>query len=63
MGGEHVAARRLGPDHGIVTGVQLARVRIDGAEVLDRAPFLDVFERHAGTWRMTLAFGVAPIES
>lgn len=62
VGGEHLAARRLGPGHGIVSGFQLARVRIDGAEVLDRAPFADVFERHDGAWRMTLAFNVAPVE-
>ena len=58
--GEHVAARQLGADQGVVTGYQIARLRLDGAEIVDRAPFADLFERHDGRWRMTFAFGVAP---
>ncbi len=60
---EHVAARRLGPAAGVVTGYQLARVRLDGTKIVDRAPFADVFTRHESGWRMIFAFGVVPVDA
>jgi Domain of unknown function (DUF4440) len=60
VSGEKVAARSLGGDSGIVTGYQVARVRLDGSEIVDRQAFADVFERRDGRWRMVFAFGIAP---
>ncbi len=60
--GDKVAARALGGDSGVVTGYQVARVRMDGREVVDRQPFADVFVRRDGRWRMVFAFGVVPAE-
>jgi ketosteroid isomerase-like protein len=56
--GAEIDARVLGPDVGLVTGVQIARVRLDGHELADRNAFADVFERRGGEWRLVYAFGV-----
>ena len=61
--GEKVAARSLGGDSGIVTGYQVARVRLDGREIVDRQAFADVFERRDGRWRMVFAFGIVPADA
>ena len=58
--GEHVAARSPGHGTGIVTGFQVARVRVDGQVVVDRQAFADVFVRRSGGWRMNFAFGIVP---
>jgi ketosteroid isomerase-like protein len=42
-------------DGAVVTGVQHARVRVDGKEVDDERPFLDWFVKHADHWRIRLA--------
>ncbi|HTE51732.1 MAG TPA: hypothetical protein VK698_12850 [Kofleriaceae bacterium] len=42
---------------------QIARLRLDGADIVDRAPFADLFERQDGRWRMTFAFGVVPVDA
>src|SRR5262245_15808463 len=39
--GEALDARALAPDLGVVSGVQVMRLRLDGAEVTDRTAFLD----------------------
>jgi len=61
--GDKVAARALGGDTGIVTGYQVARVRLEGREIVDRQPFLDVFVRRDGRWRLIFAFGIAPADA
>jgi len=58
VAGEGVTARAIGPDAGLVAGVQVSRLRIDGAEVVARGAFADVFERRAGRWLLTYAFVV-----
>ena len=42
-------------DHAIVTGVQQAQLKIDGALILDRRAFVDWFVRERGAWRLRLA--------
>src|SRR5471030_692738 len=42
-------------DGAIVTGIQHARVAIDGAVVDDRRAFVDWFIREAGEWRLRVA--------
>src|SRR5262249_11045215 len=42
-------------DMAIVTGVQHARVRIDGQAVDDRRPFVDWMVRQSGAWRFRAA--------
>ena len=61
--GEKVAARALGSDSGIVTGFQVARVRVDGRVIVDRQAFADVFVRRDGRWRMIFAFGIVPVDA
>jgi ketosteroid isomerase-like protein len=55
--GERLAAHRAG-DAGIVSGVQVARLRVDGRTVEDRATFVDVFVRRDGAWRLAFALYV-----
>ena len=45
----------LGDAAALVTGVQHARVRIDGTDVDDRRGFIDWFVRHGGQWRIRVA--------
>jgi Domain of unknown function (DUF4440) len=52
--GEGLIAHRAG-DTGIVRGTQIARVKIDGKEIVDRGVFVDVFVRREGRWVMTVA--------
>jgi ketosteroid isomerase-like protein len=42
-------------DGAIVTGIQLAQLKIDGAVVIDRRPFVDWFVKEAGDWRLRVA--------
>jgi ketosteroid isomerase-like protein len=42
-------------DGAIVTGVQQAQLKIDGAVVIDRRPFVDWFVREDGDWRLRVA--------
>ena len=42
----------------LVTGVQHARVRIDGNIVDDRQPFVDWMVKEAGEWRFRAAIGL-----
>jgi hypothetical protein len=58
IGGEGLTAQMLGPDLGMVSGVQVARVRVDGTVLVDRGGFVDLFARRDGRWGMTWAFGV-----
>jgi hypothetical protein len=58
--GEHVAARLLGPDDGIVT-CQTARVRVEGRLPVDRQAFADVFVRRGDRWLMIFAFGTVTV--
>lgn len=57
--GEQLAASPLGGERGLVSGVQVSRVRIDGVVVEDRQAFVDVFERRGDAWVLTFAFSVA----
>jgi hypothetical protein len=45
----------LTDDHAIVTGTQRARVRVDGAIVDDRRPFVDWMIRIGSEWRFRAA--------
>jgi hypothetical protein len=58
VGGEGLTAQMLGPDLGMVSGVQVARVRVDGTELVDRGGFVDLFARRDGRWGMIWAFSV-----
>ena len=42
-------------DHAIVTGLQQAQLKIDGAVVIDRRAFVDWFVREGGAWKLRLA--------
>jgi hypothetical protein len=42
-------------DHAMVTGIQHARVRVDGSIVDDRRPFVDWLIRSGGEWRFRAA--------
>lgn len=42
-------------DGAIVTGVQQAQLKIDGAVVIDRRPFVDWFVREGGGWKLRAA--------
>jgi ketosteroid isomerase-like protein len=57
--GEDTKAAVFG-DLGIVTGLQIATVRLaeDGRLVASRGAFTDVFERADGRWRLALAFSI-----
>jgi ketosteroid isomerase-like protein len=58
VGGEQLRARIFG-ETAVLTGVQRARVRTDEAvEVESLVAFTDVFVKHGGRWRLTLAYGV-----
>lgn len=46
-------------DAGIVEGIQVARVRIDGKVIEDRGAFVDVFAKRDGAWRLTFALNVS----
>lgn len=57
--GEETHAALFG-DTGIVTGLQIATVRLasDGRVVTSRGAFTDVFERRGEGWQLVLAFSV-----
>jgi ketosteroid isomerase-like protein len=57
VSGEGVRAHQTG-DTGIVEGVQVARVRIDGNVIEDRGAFVDVFVRRRGAWQLSFALNV-----
>ena len=42
-------------DHAVVTGIQHAQLKIDGAVVIDRRAFVDWFVREGSEWRVRLA--------
>ena len=42
-------------DHALATGIQLARVRVDGQDFDDRRAFVDWFVRHDGRWKFRAA--------
>ncbi len=42
-------------DAALVTGVQQAQLKIDGAVVIDRRRFVDWFVKEAGDWRLRVA--------
>ena len=42
-------------DSAIVTGIQQAQLKVDGAVIIDRRPFVDWFVRENGDWRVRLA--------
>ena len=42
-------------DHAVVTGMQQAQLKIDGAVVIDRRAFVDWFVREASGWKLRLA--------
>lgn len=56
--GEGVAVASPDPGVGVVTGAQIARVRVDGQLVVDRGAFSDVFLWRDGRWQLVLAFNV-----
>ena len=45
---------------GVASGIQHARVRIDGQDIDDRRAFVDVFARIGGEWRLCVAIDVPP---
>jgi hypothetical protein len=55
--GERVQAHAAGAA-GIVEGIQVARVRIDGKVIEDRGAFVDVFVKRDGAWQLTFALNV-----
>jgi len=55
--GAGITTHRAG-DTGIVRGVQVARVRVDGKVIEDRGTFVDVFVRRGGAWVLTFALNV-----
>jgi hypothetical protein len=55
--GQGITSHRSG-DTGIVRGVQVARVRLDGKVIEDRGTFVDVFVRRGGAWVLTFALNV-----
>jgi len=51
-------------DGALATGIQHARVRIDGQDIDDRRAFVDWFVRHDGKWQFRVAVDLpAPIEA
>jgi len=42
-------------DHALATGIQHARVRVDGQDFDDRRAFVDWFVRHDGGWKFRAA--------
>jgi hypothetical protein len=45
----------LSGESAVATGVQHARVRVEGQTIDDRRPFVDWFVKHDGEWRLRLA--------
>ena len=45
----------LAGDDALMTGIQHARVRIDGQDIDDRRAFVDWFVRHDGRWKFRVA--------
>jgi ketosteroid isomerase-like protein len=41
------------------TGIQHARVEVDGSLVDDRKPFADWFVKHAGAWKLRVALNLS----
>jgi hypothetical protein len=57
--GEQLAASPLGHDLGVVSGVQVGTLELNGEHVVDRSAFTDVFRRGAdGHWRIVFAHNV-----
>src|SRR5262249_2257433 len=54
---EHIEVE-LADAGALVTGIQRARVRIDGNIVDDRQPFVDWIVKEAGEWRFRAAIGL-----
>ena len=51
-------------DGAIATGLQHAKVRIDGQDIDDRRAFVDWFVRHGGGWKFRVAVDLpAPVEA
>ena len=51
-------------DGAIATGLQHAKVRIDGQDIDDRRAFVDWFVRHGGGWKFRVAVALpAPVEA
>lgn len=46
----------------LVSGVQHAQVRIDGANIDDRRAFVDWFVKHQGEWRLRVAVDLPAAE-
>src|SRR5262249_49004389 len=62
--GEGLQGCRVGPNAGLVSGIQVARVKVDGVAVEDRQAFVDLFVRRSKVWRLAWAQSVpAPRES
>jgi hypothetical protein len=59
IGGLETAALVIG-EAGIVSGVQVAEVRLEdtGTVVTSRGAYTDIFERHDGRWRLRFAFSI-----
>ena len=55
--GEGVRADLFG-ETAVVTGVQRARVRVDGKEFDSVGAFTDVFVKRRGRWRLRLAYSI-----
>jgi hypothetical protein len=55
--GEEVRADVFG-ETAVVTGVQRARVRVDGKEFDSVGAFTDVFVKRRGRWRLWLAYSI-----
>lgn len=55
--GEGVRAEIFG-ETAVVTGVQRARVRVEGKEFDNVSAFTDVFVKRRGRWRLRLAYSV-----
>jgi ketosteroid isomerase-like protein len=49
-------------DVAIITGIQHARVRVDGKVVDDKRPFVDWMVKHDGEWRFRAAIDVPSSE-
>jgi hypothetical protein len=60
VAGEDVRAELLPGGLARVSGLQLARVRLDGQIVEDRQSFVDLFERRGDRWLLVWAFSAVP---
>jgi ketosteroid isomerase-like protein len=47
---------RVVGDVGVISGLQIARVRVEGQEIEDRGVFVDLFVRRNGRWIMQFAY-------